>query len=357
MGFKTALCLSWAVGQAIVRSHRKHWFIAPVAPSHTGDLSKLTSNTWLEALTRQCPGFSGCQMKWASLTSGSGTDVADHDQLLIHVLSLFRTDTLLGIVPVCHRFQNIILHIVHSRLLLAASLKDLKLILECYHPSAQYTEPYLFCEYLGTPGLSDEIEGEGFIYPRPEQNGRLGRLRGIYSRFRPTPPDADPPFRSHPAGDIPGSWSSLESPTHKPPEVIELVTQSINIDAQELFSQLCVSANLVRIGPRRGVFLSCIDVLRKTTPRVWRHWLAERAESSKTSNLGLTDLSNDRDSERIVWVDNNKNVGIRVRVQERRWRSNMPVLVHKDDDQAVSYSLELEGKSITLPMISSVFDM
>lgn len=131
----------------------------------------------------------------------------------------------------------------------------------------------------------------------------------------------------------------------------DLVSQTINLDVNELFSQLCVSANLVKVGPRRGVFLSCIDILRKTTPRIWRNWLAEnadeKAESSSTSDLRPTELPDDLNGERIIWVDTNKNVGIRVRVQERGWRRHIPVLVRKDEDQAVSYSLFLEGKSIS----------
>lgn len=242
-------------------------------------------------------------------------------------------------MPVCHRFQDLILRIVHSRLLLAASLKDVKLILECYHPSAQYTEPYLFCDYLGTPGLSDEVEGQGSIYKAADKDGRLGRLRGIYSRFRPTRPDADPPFRSRFSGDTSESRTYSADFVREPSDPVEMVSQTINLDAHELFSQICVSANLVKVGPRRGVFLSCIDVLRKTTPRIWRHWLAQQSS-------GATKADQCED-ERVIWVDKSRNVGIRARVEERRWRRNLPVLMHKDEDQAVSYSLELEGNSIT----------
>ena len=227
---------------------------------------------------------------------------------------------------------------------MAASLKDRKLILECYHPSAQYTEPYLFCDYLGTPGLSDEIEGQGWIYEGAENDGRLGRLRGLYSRFRPTRPEADPPFRSHPAGDVPGSRTYPESPSLAAVQPVELVAQTINLDSHELFSQLCVSVNLVQTGPRRGVFLSCIDVLKKTTPRIWREWLADGAKSTNSPTLELTDLDDLDQSRRIIWVDNARNIGMRAHVRERKWRRDAPILMPKDEDEAVSYSVELEGK-------------
>ena len=272
------------------------------------------------------------------------------EQILIHILALFGTDALLRVASVCHRFQGIIIHIVRNRLLLAASLKNLKLILECYHPSAQYTEPYLFCEYLGTPGLSDELEGEDSMHSSSFKNGRLGELRSIYSRFRPTRPDADPPYYSHPAGDVPGSRTYSEISAQPSTDINEPVTQTINLDAHELFSQLCVSANLVKLGPRRGVFLSCIDVLRKTTSRIWREWLAENAskddENPATSRLELTELAKNSDCKQIIWIDSNKHFGIRVRVRERKWRRNMPILMRKDEDQAISYSMELEGRSI-----------
>ena len=262
---------------------------------------------------------------------------------------------MLGLSSVCRRFQDLIFRVVHPRLLVAAPLKDLKLILECYHPSAQYTEPYLFCEYLGTPGLSDESNREGSVYSPIEKSGRLVRLREIYSRFRPTRPDADPPFRSHPAGDVPGSRTYSQDLVRKQPESVEMVTQIINLDAHELFSQLCVSANLVKIGPRRGVFLSCIDLLRKTTSRIWRNWLADKAEKAtipSPADLPLTELQSDHDRGHVIWVGCQRNVGIRVRVRERRWCQDQPVLMYHDGDEAVSYSLELEGKLNKLPVIS-----
>ena len=101
-------------------------------------------------------------------------------KILINVLYEFATLPLLHMRLVNHRFQNLIIKIVHSRLLLAASLKDRRLIFECYHPSAQYTEPYLFCDYLGTPGLSDNIAGVGSIY---QAHTGDGLLRKLYSRL------------------------------------------------------------------------------------------------------------------------------------------------------------------------------
>lgn len=159
----------------------------------------------------------------------------------MQTLILFSTESLLRLVPVCHRFQGLILRILHGRLLMAASLKDRRLILDCYHPSAQYTEPYLSCDYLGTPGLSDEIKGQGLIYDGAGRAGCLGQLRGLYSRFRPSKPDIDPPFRSHPAGETPGTRTFPAVPSAELTKPTELVAQTIHLDSHELFSQLCIS--------------------------------------------------------------------------------------------------------------------
>ncbi|KAL8746147.1 MAG: hypothetical protein Q9190_001810 [Brigantiaea leucoxantha] len=124
----------------------------------------------------------------------------------------------------------------------------------------------------------------------------------------------------------------------KEKESAKSVTQNLTLDTHELFTQLSVTAALVQIGPRRGVFLSFIDVVEKKTTRIWREWLAERA---KDDQLDAT-----------VWADQRKTLGLKVRVNEKRWKREAPVLIHKDEDQAVSYSLELEGMAIFSSLIN-----
>lgn len=269
--------------------------------------------------------------------------VTDWLKLLIHVLTTFSTLSLLQLRLVSHRFHNIIIRIIHQRLLLAASLEDRKLILECYHPSAQYTEPYVFCDYLGTPGLSNEHEGQGLLFHDLQVKG--GQPKHLYSRFRPSRADASArTVRPHPAGDVPGSRTN---PTSDGSELktgnqaADLVTHIVSLDPHELFTQLSVTAALVQIGPRRGVFLSFIDVIDKKTPRVWRDWLADKARDPVTERRG----PRQDELAPMVWADQGRTLGLKVRVKERQWRKDVPILVHKDEDQAVSYSLDLEGKS------------
>lgn len=269
-------------------------------------------------------------------------------------MASFDTLPLLQLRGVAHRFQNLIIRIVHARLLRAASLKDRKLILECYHPSAQYTEPYLYCDYLGTPGLSGDVEGQGSIYEIADEHASEGTLRKLYSRFRPTRKDPQQyAYRSHPAGDIPGTRTSDRANSMRDKAKAEVVSQSVNLDAHELFTQLRLVASLVQVGPSRGFFLSIESIVEKKTTRLWRQWLAESAKNTHGSNANSDSVSSgiDSDTGSLVWVDQNKIAGLKVRVNEKNWRRDAPILLHRDEDQAVSYSLELEGISFSAVVV------
>ena len=273
---------------------------------------------------------------------------------------MFPTQSLIHFAFVCHRFRNLINQIVLNRLLKAASLKDHKIILECYHPTAQYSEPYLLCEYLGTPGLNDVNERKVKLGGGKAGDNGIDELGKLYSRFLPHSKDmgSEPRIlQSHPAGDVLGSRTSptpgpsSASEAHEP----EKITRTVSMEPHELFSQLCVSISLVQTGPRRGVFLSCVDVLKKTTTRIFRDWLIGRNGDPKEHVCGAyecasTDNTNKSGSShaqcsRSIWVDQGKNVELRVRARERKWRRNVPILIHQDEDQAISYSLELTGMS------------
>ena len=251
-----------------------------------------------------------------------------------------------------HRFQNLIIRIVHGRLLLAASLQDRKLILECYHPSAQYTEPYLFCDYLGTPGLSDTVAGQGSIY---EAHTGDGLLRSLYSHFRPTRRRLDSKTpRSHPAGDIPGSRTSAiaASRSARQDDADDKVIRIVNLDANENFSQLVFSIDLVQLGPHKVLFTDIVKVNAKTTLRIFRQWAAHQAAETRRSQTldtresGTSLLQEDGNSV-LTWIDDKKKkAGLRFRVEERKWRKEAPLLLRRDEDHAISYSMELQSKQI-----------
>ena len=168
--------------------------------------------------------------------------------------------------------------------------------------------------------------------------------------------------RRHPAGDVPGhpgtstSFPSRASENDSNPE--DLVSHNITLEAHELFSQLCGCVNLVKVGPRRGLFLSCVSV-GEGVMRIWREWLAEMTRLAPNSSRG--DVSEpvsmpksngkarngngtEAGEERMVWIDNGKNVGIKVAVRERKWRRDQPILVSREEDIAVSYAIGFEGQ-------------
>ena len=268
---------------------------------------------------------------------------------------------MLPLTAVSHRFHSLILRILHHRLLVAAALKDHKLILECYHPSSKYSEPYLGCEYVGTDGLSDSTEGQGSFYHDVGNTGQLGKLSGLYSYFRPFRMDVeDKRPRRHPAGDVPGhpgtstsfpSRASDDGPKHE-----DLVSHNVTLEAHELFSQLCGCVNLVKVGPRRGLFLSCVSV-GEGVIRIWREWLQEMSRHALSSSQGgivepsrkprsngsaQDGIEADSGEERTLWIDKG-NVGLKVVVTERKWRRDQPILIGPDEDVAVSYAIGFEG--------------
>jgi hypothetical protein len=247
---------------------------------------------------------------------------------------------------VSHRFHALILRILQTRLFNAAGLKDHKLILECFHPSTKLSTPYLFCDYLGTGRCdagSDELgfDGKSYNEGMGVEMG-LGDLRGLYSHFRPLQPDEDRPRnRRHPAGGV------LPNPSPFLQErEAEFVEQPINLESHELFSQLCTITNLVKVGPKRGLFLSCVNIGEGIT-RIWREWLGERARAGKRrERIGSgpnTKAEEEAESrKRLLWADAGSHVGLRIRVMECA-DAAMPVLVGSDEDVAVSYTLQYEG--------------
>ncbi|KAM3065506.1 hypothetical protein ACMFMG_011608 [Clarireedia jacksonii] len=249
------------------------------------------------------------------------------NELLINVLSLFPTRELLPIACTCHRFHDLIIRIIHHRLIAAASLKDHKLILKCFHPSTKLITPYLFCDYLGTDGFSDDVAGEGDIYKDVEETGRLGKMAGLYSHFRPVPPEDRMVWKRSPTGGaVPGVLAKSEE---------ELVSQDIELESHELFSQLCTITNLVKVGPNRGLFLSCVNIGDGLT-RVWRNWLSDRASANEKRIETEEEFEN-----RLLWADADKHVGLRLRVS-RDADAHAPLLLGQDEDVSVSYKLEYE---------------
>lgn len=94
--------------------------------------------------------------------------------------------------------------------------------------------------------------------------------------------------------------------------------------------------NVVKTGPTKDLFLSCVTV-GEGLVRVWRDWLKERAE-------GVAKRKGEEEEEiekRLLWSDTQKHVGLRLRVNGRQ-DERVPVLVSRDEDPNVGYTLQYE---------------
>lgn len=280
----------------------------------------------------------------------------DKLQILVQILTPLTTRALLPLTSVSHRFHSIVLRILHYRLLLVSSLKEYKLLLECFHPVSKLTDPHFFCTYLGTPGLSDKYEGKESLYEDCEASERLGRLSSVYSCFRPevnphVPEDddwqprnaIDPNSTARVVGEDDESLNSnpREGESLENDGFPQLVKKQVNLEEFEDFSQLCAVVNLVKLAPNSALLISAVTV-EDGVIRIWRDWLRRRSKKRDSNNNGIHE-----DADKIVWVGNNKNVGLKLRVKEKKWnRQVLPILMHRDEDVAVNYEVEIEGKLV-----------
>jgi hypothetical protein len=276
-------------------------------------------------------------------------------QLLLHLFVPLPTPELLPLTIVSHRIYDIILRILHNRLVAAAELHSHSLLLECYHPSAKLTEPPYFCAYRGTDGLSQYEETDR------STAARLGEMRHMYSRFRPHRRELEDGGRRvvRRPGDIPGSRTYPGTTQDKFKG--DLVRQTVSLEGHELFTQLVAQTNLVKIGPYNGLFSAFVDV-EEGVLRVWRNWLSEMAAKGRGSTPDIpkeiveeigkgkqavrevVEEPFDPSDKRILWVSMAKNTGIRFNVKERKLRRDAPILIRNDEDTPVSYDIEYDGK-------------
>ena len=278
-------------------------------------------------------------------------------QLLLHLFVPLPTPDLLPLTVLSHRIYNIILRILHNRLVAAAELESHSLLLECYHPSAKLTEPPYFCAYQGTDGLSLYEDPCG--PDRVAAAARLGEMRQMYSRFRPPRRELEDGGRrvARRPGDIPGSRTYPGTAQDKFSG--EIVKQTVSLEAHELFTQLVAQVNLVKIGPYNGLFSAFVDV-EEGVLRIWRKWLGENAAKGKhdidtpkekTEEVGGAkgelrkpdEIKSGSEDQCILWVSTARNTGIRFNVRERKLRRDTPILIRNDENLPVSYDVEYDG--------------
>ena len=269
---------------------------------------------------------------------------------MLNIFTLLPTPALLRLTSVSRRFSALVLRLLKIRLLQATSLNEYLLLLECFQPSAKLTEPPSFCTYLGTDGL-DDIEGSSLPSIRGDCSetdvaSEMKRLSHLYSRFRPNCGRPDPtPRRWHPPGDIPGSrtWENAEASSSRAAETgNNIVTQKVSLEAGDVLTQLCAVTNLVKLEPRRGLISDRVE-LNEGIVRIWRTWLSKRSQERNLSSSAGSRLAPLED-ERILWANDGQKVGIKLRVRQRKWRADHPILFSAEEELAVGYIIEYEGK-------------
>ncbi|KAI0011237.1 hypothetical protein F4779DRAFT_573899 [Xylariaceae sp. FL0662B] len=239
------------------------------------------------------------------------------NEILIQVLSSFSTRSLLPLAAVCRRFCGLVGRVHYARLIEATVLQDHQVILECCHPTDKMFTPKLFCQYLGTDGLSEA----GDV-------ANLGDLNRLYARFRPFVEIEHTRPRTH--GPADAVTERTEGPT------VEPAVHEIHLESGELLTQLCTLTDLVKVGPGHGVLLSIANVADGVI-RVWRDWLQnEAAKTARTKQRTRTSS----DDPSILWTDPSKNVGLKFRVIEEQNKSQERILPY--EEPPVSYSLEYE---------------
>ncbi|KAJ5123966.1 uncharacterized protein N7515_007791 [Penicillium bovifimosum] len=278
------------------------------------------------------------------------------NELFVDILSDFSTKSLLPLTTVNRRFHALVLRVLHYRLLLSTPLKEYKLLLECFHPSSKLTEPHVFCKYLGTDGLSERHDGPGSSYENVDTAHQLGRVTGLYSRFRPevSSEEAEQERTGSSFGLSPGRMLLLSGVMEyiradmnggRDDGDEKAVIREVTLDSHEDFSQLCVVANLVQVRPGTSLLLSASTV-EDGVVRLWRDWLYRHCRRSKKSADGaMEEGSEGFSSDDILWVDMAKTVGLKLRVREKTWNPSFPVLVHQDDldeNSWVGYEVVLE---------------
>lgn len=149
----------------------------------------------------------------------------------------------------------------------------------------------------------------------------------------PRPGDI-PGSRTHPATNAGGSSSQTESEP-------ELIGETVSLDAHELFTQLCTVVHMVKMA-RKGIFDQLVEVSDGVI-RVRRDWLKDQVD--KGSQNKYDEIDDPAKDERILWVNKGDHiVGVRCAIREKKWRRDNPILVASDEEVAVSYYVEFQGK-------------
>lgn len=276
---------------------------------------------------------------------------AHTSQLLHHVLTYLPLRSILKLACTSDRssLAFVAFQVIRKRFRYAINGKDLKVMLCCYNPCNEHSSPWLRCDYLrnlGDGGLDAGDEGDAL--PDDDQDDGRSQLKAFsrrYLQFRPRRRSI-PVIFSESSGDSEDSEDSIDSmdSAYWSPSIIPAVNAYVNLDAPELFSQLCFKVQSVKLGTQQGPHASLVDVSEKATLRFWRKWLKDHAEEL-TADRTFVGVNKPR-PENILWLNDDKDFGVQVRVCEVARRLGPPVLPHEEEDQPLKFGLNVESTSI-----------
>ncbi|KAF4513299.1 hypothetical protein G6O67_000588 [Ophiocordyceps sinensis] len=310
------------------------------------------------------------------------------NEMLAATLALLSSRELAVVALVSRRLYSVGVRVLYRRLVDAVRLPDHELILECYHPSAKISTPYLACRYLGTRADGGAIDdGEPLLADlfrlyssfRPvvaaEEDGwpldtaTRQRRRRRRRRLQQSQLDAEGALalpQQLQAGHQIEQEGGQEGDDDDDQDKDEMATQDIDLDQGELFSQLCTVTNVVKRSARRGLLSSHANTCHGVV-RVWRKWLADMAAASPTCH-GYDDAGSTKDGNTTIgrdgflWVDAAKSVGLKFRVVPAAALAGSSLLLSgpfddcEDDEPAVSYTLVYQELVVRSSMLLSAVE-
>lgn len=111
-------------------------------------------------------------------------------------------------------------------------------------------------------------------------------------------------------------------------------------------------ANLVQVRPGTSLLLS-VSNIHDGLVQLWREWLDRQSQKLKKATQaaereGLDEIQMLSDGDDMLWVDEAKTVGLKMRVRPKSWSLSMPVLMHIHDEgespPVVGYDVIIEGE-------------
>ena len=135
------------------------------------------------------------------------------------------------------------------------------------------------------------------------------------------------------------------------------VVRTVELEELEDFAQLCTVVNLVKVMPGSHLLLSAIAI-QEGIVRLWRDWLEDQAKVSSDETSGVeenvilpgggvqshrtVDELGTSDGHQMLWADNGRNVGLKLRVREKELDPNAAILASRFGERS-EYEVEVEG--------------